>query len=282
MNIEDDVKLDFSDVLIEPQRSSLSSRKDVDLTRSFTFNNGKEWTGVPIVAANMDSTGTFETFEVLSQHKILTALHKHYPIEQLVPHFYNNELATEFSMYSLGILEADYDKFKIVRSQVGEGIKFVCIDVANGYTTAFTDFIKRFRDENPDVIIFAGNVVTGEMTKTLLQCGVDVVKAGIGPGCFMAGELVTTERGQKPIEQVQVGEKVLTHTLAWREVTNVFIHNHHKHIREINGIKSTPNHEYYVLHKKFKNVVNDDNINQFAEWLPASELTSDYFLLKTE
>jgi GMP reductase len=182
MNIENDVKLDFSDVLIKPQRSSLASRKDVDLTRGFTFNNGKRWKGVPIVAANMDSTGTFETFEVLAKNQILTALHKHYPVEQLVPHFYDNQLATEFSLYSLGIGDFDYDKFKQVRNQVGEGIKFVCIDVANGYTTAFTDFIKRFRDENPDVVIFAGNVVTGDMTRELIKSGVDVVKAGIGPG----------------------------------------------------------------------------------------------------
>lgn len=182
MNIENDVKLDFSDVLIKPQRSSLASRKEVDLTRTFTFENGKQWTGVPIVAANMDSTGTFETFEVLAKHQILTALHKHYSVDQLIPHFYDNQIATEYSLYSLGIGEHDYDKFKSVRAQVGEGIKFVCIDVANGYTTAFTDFVKRFRDEQPDTIIFAGNVVTEEMTKALIEYGVDVVKAGIGPG----------------------------------------------------------------------------------------------------
>jgi GMP reductase len=58
----------------------------------------------------------------------------------------------------------------------------VCIDVANGYTQSFVDFIKEFRQWYPDVVLMAGNVVTPEMTEELILAGVDIVKVGIGPG----------------------------------------------------------------------------------------------------
>ena len=79
MRIDQDMKLDFKDVLFKPKRSKLESRRDVDMHRTFKFHNsGKEWTGIPIMASNMDGVGTFEMAKVLQQHKMLTVLRKHY------------------------------------------------------------------------------------------------------------------------------------------------------------------------------------------------------------
>lgn len=181
MRIIEDVKLDFKDVLITPKRSTLASRSLVNLERTFTFRSGNSWKGVPIIAANMDGVGTLQMDEELNKHKMMVAVTKHYSQEDLIDHFIKK---LNSSVYSMGISDADLYKFnKVVESNIVKhwNIK-VCIDVANGYTQSFVDFIKQFRDDHPNVLLMAGNVVTPEMTEELILAGVDIVKVGIGPG----------------------------------------------------------------------------------------------------
>ena len=181
MRIIEDVKLDFKDVLITPKRSALASRSEVNLERTFTFRSGNSWKGVPIIAANMDGVGTIEMDEELNKHKMMVAVTKHYSQEDLIDHFIQK---FNSSIYSMGISDADLYKFnKVVESNIVKNWNIrVCIDVANGYTQSFVDFIKKFRDDHPNVLLMAGNVVTPEMTEELILAGVDVVKVGIGPG----------------------------------------------------------------------------------------------------
>lgn len=179
MIIESDLKLDFKDVLIRPKRSTLQSRNDVDISRTFKFlHSGKEWTGFPLIAANMDVVGTMAVARALSAFGAMTALHKHYPAEALIEFFRGADTGNVF--YSLGTTEADYDKFQAVKAQAS--VDKLCLDVANGYTERFVGFVERIRRENPDIVIMAGNVVTGDMTEALLLAGADIVKVGIGPG----------------------------------------------------------------------------------------------------
>ena len=182
MRIEEDIKVDYSDVLIRPKRSTLKSRKDVSLHRKFKFKNGKEWTGVPIAAANMDTTGTLEMARVLSENDMLTCLSKHIDNWKT-----DEDWKDPNSMATFGMCEADEER---LLSEVGGlitgefmGCKdFLCLDVANGYSQKFIDFVKGVRDKWPDKIIIAGNVVTAEMTEALLIAGADIIKIGIGPG----------------------------------------------------------------------------------------------------
>ncbi|AWK85082.1 GMP reductase [Azospirillum thermophilum] len=179
MIIESDLKLDFKDVLIRPKRSTLQSRNDVDLNRTFKFlHSGREWTGFPLIAANMDVVGTMPVARALARFGAMTALHKHYPADALISFFQEEEVGNVF--YSLGMTEADHDKFAAVKAKAP--VDKVCLDVANGYTERFVDFVARVREENPDIVIMAGNVVTGDMTEALLLAGADIVKVGIGPG----------------------------------------------------------------------------------------------------
>ena len=179
MRIENDPKLDFKDVLIRPKRSTLGSRSDVDVNRAFRFlHTGTEWTGFPLIAANMDVTGTIPMARALKRFGAMVALHKHYPVEQLVDFFGTEDASNSF--YTLGMAESDHDKFKAVKARAP--ISKICIDVANGYTEAFLKTIERTRRENPEAVIMAGNVVTGDMTEALLLAGADIVKVGIGPG----------------------------------------------------------------------------------------------------
>jgi GMP reductase len=179
MRIIEDVKLDYKDVLITPKRSTLSSRSQVNLERTFTFRSGNSWKGVPIIAANMDGVGTIEMDDEFNKHKCMVAVTKHYTAEQLVEQF-SKKLNS--SIYSLGISDADLVKFEFVYGNFNSPSMRVCVDVANGYTQSFVDFIQRFREKYPNVILMAGNVVTPEMTEELILAGVDVVKVGIGPG----------------------------------------------------------------------------------------------------
>lgn len=179
MRIENDPKLDFKDVLIRPKRSTLSSRAQVDITRSLRFmHTGKVWTGFPLIAANMDVTGSIGMARALARHGAMVALHKHYPPEMLIDFFNGPDSASTF--YTIGTAEADWEKFAAVKAQAPVG--FLCIDVANGYTEKFVEMVAQARDENPDAVIMAGNVVTGDMTEALILAGADIVKVGIGPG----------------------------------------------------------------------------------------------------
>lgn len=188
MRIINDIKLDFSDVLIQPKRSTLRSRKEVSLQRTFKLlHSQREWSAVPIVAANMDTTGTLEMANALRKHDCLVALHKHYPIDTLVAYFkqlyvydgHNKDPDNVF--YSLGISDTDLSKLENFEALFGTPSN-ICIDVANGYTQAFVDFVKRFRDKRPNINLMVGNVVTAEMTEELILSGADIVKVGIGPG----------------------------------------------------------------------------------------------------
>ncbi len=188
MRIETDVKLDFKDVLIRPKRSTLNTRSAVDVNRMFRFiHTGSEWKGFPLIAANMDVTGTMEMARALGKHGALTALHKHYPEDELARFFAGPDGAHAF--YSLGTTAADLKKLAAVAKAAR--IRLICLDVANGYAEKFLDVVKRVRDEHPEAVIMAGNVVTGDMTEALVIAGADIVKIGIGPGSVCTTRRVT-------------------------------------------------------------------------------------------
>ena len=193
MRIVEDVKLDFSDVLILPKRSTLESRADVSLEREFFFRNSKQsYKGVPIIAANMDGVGTFDMAEKLAESSLFTCLVKSYPKHDLRNWIYSNRFINDRWAYSMGITDADLSKFSAVDASLDVGmIKYVCIDVANGYTERFVNFVKKFRDSYPDIVIIAGNVVTSEMTEELILSGADIVKVGIGPGSVCTTRIQT-------------------------------------------------------------------------------------------
>ena len=187
MRIEEDVKLDFKDVLIRPKRSTLGSRKEVDISRTYKFKwSGREYSGVPIIAANMDGVGTFSMAKAFKAdgNGLSVALVKHYDIEDLIAYYEQN--GNDNVWYSIGVGDKDVEKLDaFLESKIhktGKGIDKLCIDVANGYSQPFTEFVRRMRDKLPDVTIMAGNVVTGEMVEELVLSGADVVKVGIGPG----------------------------------------------------------------------------------------------------
>ena len=187
VRIEDDIKLDYSDVLIRPKRSTLESRSKVDLNREFNFKNGKSWKGVPIVAANMDTTGTIEIGKEFCRHDMLTCLSKHVDaIPDTVSAIERKSMALSF-----GMTEKDQKVLFGERTAYTSAHPFFCLDVANGYSEKFVNFVRRVRKEWPEKVLIAGNVVTAEMTEALILAGTDIVKVGIGPGSVCTTRKIT-------------------------------------------------------------------------------------------
>lgn len=188
MKINEGLKLDFKDVLIEPKRSFLQSRRDVEINRTFkTVNSKQEISGFPIIAANMDTVGTFDMARALSNYGMYTALHKHYTENELIDFLECNFNLSSNLFYTVGTSKKDYEKFKQVKTSMNYNLglpfpKMLCIDVANGYTSYFCDTVKKYRQENPETVIMAGNVVTPNMVEELISCGADIIKIGIGQG----------------------------------------------------------------------------------------------------
>lgn len=192
MRIETDLKLGFKDVMIRPKRSTLKSRSQVTLEREFRFlHSTATWKGVPIMAANMDTVGTFEMALALAKEKLFTTIHKHYTTEEwnsflkdTTPELY------DYIAVSTGTGKKDSKKIAEI-FEANPLIKFICIDVANGYSEHFVNFVKQMRKQYPDKVIIAGNVVTGEMVEELLLAGADIIKVGIGPGSVCTTRLKT-------------------------------------------------------------------------------------------
>jgi len=187
MRINTDPKLNFEDVLLQPKRSTLSSRKDVDMTRNFTFrNSGKQMNFLPIFASNMDGVGTFSMAKALQEHKMMTVITKTTTIDQ-----WRTAVGNGVRLQSVSVCtgtnvmwDKDASDWKTMQEVLKSfpDIKMITVDVANAYHQNMVDFIKKIRNEYPEKIIIAGNVVTPEMTEELIINGADVVKIGIGPG----------------------------------------------------------------------------------------------------
>ena len=202
MRLEEDIKLDYKDVLIRPKRSTLKSRSEVSLERRTKFRNYEppfphniedyHYDGVPIMAANMDGVGTMEMADVLATGKIFTCLVKTYTVEELIKYFYGDGLdRTDYVAMSIGTSDHDYYKLVNVYEKCEDNLKYVCMDIANGYSEHFADAVRRVRKEFPHLVIIAGNVVTREMTEELILAGADIVKVGIGPGSVCTTRIQT-------------------------------------------------------------------------------------------
>ena len=189
MRIENEVKLDYKDVLIRPKRSTLRSRKEVDLNRTYNFrNSGQKWSGIPIMAANMDGVGTFSMAYELSKIGLFTCITK-----QNTPKDWYNQCSPEIDRSNIAVsIGTNLDDYSYAKEIIGSNnLSWICIDIANGYSEHFVDFVRMVRKDFPFMNIIAGNVVTADMTQELILAGADVVKVGIGPGSVCTTRIQT-------------------------------------------------------------------------------------------
>ncbi len=190
MRIEEEIKLDYSDVLFRPKRSTLKSRKEVDLSRTYKFkHSNKEWSGIPIIASNMDGVGELNVANSLAKHNIITALTKQHDL-QTINSFKSIKKIFNYVALSCGTGKESFKRLNQILSEHSY-FQFICIDVANGYSENFSHFISSVREKHPSKTIIAGNVVTADMTQELILSGADIVKVGIGPGSVCTTRIQT-------------------------------------------------------------------------------------------
>lgn len=196
MRIENELLLDFKDVLIRPKRSTLKSRSEVSIRRTYKFKYSNiEFKGVPILASNLDTTGTVSMAKSLYPYECGTLLHKFYSID-ILSNFFMDE-KSKYTWYTTGIGQQDEEKYSLLIKSLKylgydkDYLPYICIDVANGYQESVVEFVKKFRSKNENSVIMVGNVVTPDMTEALILAGADLVKVGIGNGGFCTTRLLT-------------------------------------------------------------------------------------------
>lgn len=276
-----DTKLDFDDVLIVPQRSTLTSRSEIHLERTFQFyHSPRTWTGVPIMCANM-SFCSFDMAKALAKHKMIACLHKYHCPLKIADYFYKHPENIDYTFVSIGYKKSDLDHLLKLKKHMGEKQPNICIDVPNGHMDVFVKYCKKVRENFPESIILAGNVTNTSSTQELIiYGGVDIVKCGIGGGCFVSGTKILTKNGYKNIEFIKAGEEVITHRGKLQKVLGTSSRIDTNTIIDVNGISCTPNHRFYVVSKADSDIITEENLNQYAKWVSAADLSEDYYLIK--
>jgi IMP dehydrogenase/GMP reductase len=280
MLLSDKVSICFDDVLGIPQYSDISSRDEINLEIKAKGIHAM----VPIVSAPMDTIAGVDFLAVMARRGGLGIIHRYQTTDSAQYEFeaVKAVLNDETSLSRIGVAIASSGDF-LERAQAlyDVGCRFFCVDVAHGHHVSTRYALEVLRNTfGTNVHLMAGNVATLGAFNDLADWGADSIRVGIGGGCFAAGTEVITADGPKPIGQIEIGDIVYTHKNRLRKVTNTFVHEEKNQFVVVNGIKSTPNHEYYVLHKSHIEHVNDDNIHELAEWVPAEHLSKDYVLLE--
>ena len=284
MRIENEIELDYSDVLIKPRRSTIASRKDADITREYKFKwSGKTVKGTGIMQANMGTIGNFEVSRKMLNAGLFACLHKHHNVEDLIE-FYRT-LVDEHNTYlrcllAVGLKDNCVEKVREIKQALGITVS-VRLDVPNGYIPQIKELVIKLRDEFPDMIIFVGNVVTGDITEDLILNGADVVVCGIGGGsnCILGGTKIKTIDGYKKMRDICEGDLVQTHTGEYHKVLTKLCYNYHYEKININGIECTPEHKLYVVNKKDIDNITEDNYTEFAYWVEACNLDEETQML---
>lgn len=260
------MKFDFDDILITPATiSEITSRKEVNVL----YGDGY----LPLFTAPMDTVICEENKDFFLKAGIKVIMPR-------TEYSDSNLENTSFDLFrAIGM-----DQFEeLLIKNKREGKYYILIDIANGHMTKLLDLVKKGKDMyGEDLVLMVGNVAYPETYKIFSDAGADYIRIGIGNGggCFLEGSLVITDKGEKFIQDVVIGDLVLTHTGEYKNVSGTLQYPTREPLIKINDTISTKNHEYYVLNKIYENIVNDDNIHDYAEWVEADKLTDDYFLLE--
>lgn len=285
MQIINDIQLDYNDVLIVPQTTTINHRGEVEVERHFKqlepdlgMGYIREFKCCPVMNANMTQTGTFEIATQLRLHNMITCIHKFYTAKEINKYFENNDLEGVTFFITVGIRnkQEEIQKLKDCKDHMWS----ILIDVPNAYIPNVENYVKELRQEFPDRIIAVGNVCTGDRTQELIKAGANIVKVGIGPSCFAEDTLIKTSKGLIKIKNIEENDFVLTHTGTYKKVINKFKFENKDSLLDINGIKCTKNHKFFVINKNDIEKVNENNYQEYAYWMEAKDLTQNQLLIK--
>lgn len=272
---------EYDDVFIQPDFSDILSRSEVDTSVVLASSDSSFSIklSVPIISSNMDTVTEGEMAKALSQAGACGAIHRFMTIPDNVLSYI--QVVSNKGLDCFVSIGTSRDWQERAVTLYSAGARFFIVDIAHGHSQMMKNTVEWLRTRfGRDIFIMAGNVGTPQAVRDLDSWGADAIKVGIGGGCFPPGQRVMTEDGFKPIEAISVGESVLTHTGEFKPVTNTFVFDDKKEVIRVNDILATPNHEFYVVHKKHVELLTEDNLNRFAEWVSAENLTTDFYLIQ--
>lgn len=184
MHILNDIQLDYNDVLIAPQTTTINHRGEVEIIRNFKTlrkdagGHHEEFNCCPVMNANMTQTGTLELVAELLKNDMIGCIHKFYTAEKICEFCEQNTTDNRFFI-TIGLRnwQSEIQKLKNCNKYKWS----ILIDVPNAYIPEVENLVKEVRKEFPFRIIAVGNVCTGDRTQELVKAGADIVKVGIGP-----------------------------------------------------------------------------------------------------
>lgn len=262
------------DVLLVPKYSEIKSRQYCDPS--------VDEYSIPLIASCMDTVYSLEMDSYLTSNRIMVMVHRYFQD-------YKEQLdkspghSSNYRFYAVGSVIKDKGK-KWIDGLIDAGIKHFVVDMAHGDSKACVETTKYINKKCSNAKVIAGNVAVKSGFNRLQDAGAWAIRVGVGSGCFVPGTIVNTKnKGKVPIEEIKIGDIVYTHTGEAEEVIALLGYDINDDIVEINEkINCTKNHEFYVLHKKYQNIVNENNIEKYTEWIRADELNDDYFLIELE
>jgi IMP dehydrogenase len=272
--------LSYKDILISPQFSDIMHRNAGHICLK-TVLHPNLTLDIPLISANMDTVTETEMAIAMAECGGLGVIHRYLQIEEQARQV---EAVKSHGLKVGASIGVKRESVQRAYALIEAGVDCLVLDVAHGHHENVRRMIAELKGfvNFDEICVMAGNVATKSGASFLQRIGVSSIKVGIGGGCFSKGTLVRTEHGYKPIESVEVGDVVTTHTGEKKPVTNTFTHQNKNSFVVINDIEATPNHEFYVLHKKYRDIVTDDNLSQYAEWIPAEDLDKSYLLLQAK
>lgn len=275
MRLIENKRLGYEDVtLISEEFSTVESRDDIEL--SLDFCNIQ--LSVPILASPMKDVCNGAIAKIMAENGALGFIHRFNSIDKQIEEYkYASILGLNVGC-AIGT-NGDYlDRFT---SLYDRGCRIFCIDVANGASIGVENAVHEIVKIHDDIHLIVGNVVSAKQYEILSQFpAVYGVRVGVAGGCFVKGTKVMTICGKKDIDKIKIGDMVLTHKGNYKSVIATFNRLETKRIIDINGIKCTPNHKFFVINKIYCDIVNEDNINTYAEWVSAEALSDEYMLIK--
>ena len=252
-------------LIAQPAHDSIKSRSDIPKSLHRIF------------VSPMDAVVGEKFAEVASELGLSVCVHRFCDIQKQLSIIKKTKWDTSYASIGLN----DFDRVYFLRDYIHNWI----IDCANGYLHPQIKSVIDDLEKNA----YIKNLVIGNIHS---KEGIEIYRkyedkpfnilfrVGIAGGCFVPESTVKTKEGLKEIQNIKIGDEVLTHTGEYNRVTNKFEYEKNEELISINGITCTKNHEFYVINKKYENIINESNYEQYAEWRKAEDLTDEYFLIE--
>ena len=281
------IALTYDDIQLIPFYSEVEHRNKISLKTKLSTNYELM---IPLVASPMDTVCEHEMAFKMFQLGGVGCIHRFMAIEEqvdeikklknLIDNSSYNPFVNEQNIPIMASVGSNGDFLERSKSLIESGVNVILIDVAHGHHINVKKAIEEIKGLNLGVDIIAGNIATSEAAIDLQNWGADGLRCGIGGGCFTPNMKVKTSEGYIDIIDIKIGDEVYSHNGELNKVLNKLEFDRNEEIIIINDIECTKNHEFYVVNIKYEGLVNSSNIEKYAEWIPAGNLTDKYFLVE--